>query len=67
MFEDDDYSHRARLAGFRVVCLEDVFVHHVGQASFSKLDRETYDGLWRRNQAYFETKWGVPWEKHSTR
>ncbi len=67
MFEDDDYSHRARLAGFRVVCLEDVYVHHIGQASFSKLAPEVYDALWKRNQAHFETKWGVRWEPHRGR
>jgi GT2 family glycosyltransferase/glycosyltransferase involved in cell wall biosynthesis len=67
MFEDDDYSHRVRLAGYRVVCTEDVFVHHIGQASFSKLAPEAYDALWKRNQAYFEEKWGVPWEPHKAR
>jgi GT2 family glycosyltransferase len=67
MFEDDDYSHRVRLAGFRVVCAEDAFVHHVGQASFSKLDRDAYDLLWKRNQASFEKKWGVRWEPHRAR
>jgi GT2 family glycosyltransferase/glycosyltransferase involved in cell wall biosynthesis len=67
MFEDDDYSHRVRLGGFRVVCAEDVFVHHVGQAAFSKLDRETYEELWKRNQRYFESKWGVRWEPHRMR
>jgi GT2 family glycosyltransferase len=67
MFEDDDYSHRARLAGLRVVCAEDVYVHHFGQASFAKLDRTTYDALWQRNQAYFETKWGVRWQPHQLR
>jgi GT2 family glycosyltransferase/glycosyltransferase involved in cell wall biosynthesis len=67
MFEDDDYSHRARLAGFRVVCTEDVFVHHVGQASFSKIDPKEYDALWKRNQAHFEQKWGARWEPHQAR
>ncbi len=67
MFEDDDYSHRARLAGFRVICAEDVFVHHIGQASFSRLDAGTYEALWKRNQAYFERKWGVRWEPHQFR
>jgi GT2 family glycosyltransferase len=67
MFEDDDYSHRVRLAGFRVICAEDVFVHHIGQASFSKLSRDEYDRLWKRNQAYFEEKWGVGWEPHQGR
>ena len=67
MFEDDDYSHRIRLAGFRVICAEDVFVHHIGQASFSKLSRDAYETLWKRNQAYFEEKWGARWEPHQRR
>jgi GT2 family glycosyltransferase/glycosyltransferase involved in cell wall biosynthesis len=67
MFEDDDYSHRVRHAGFRVVCLEDVFVHHIGQASFSKLDPDAYRALWERNQAHFETKWGIAWQPHRRR
>ncbi|HEV7239327.1 MAG TPA: glycosyltransferase [Thermoanaerobaculia bacterium] len=64
MFEDDDYSHRARLAGLRVVCAEDVFVHHFGQASFGKLPKEEYDAIWRRNQQYYERKWGMKWHPH---
>ena len=67
MFEDDDYSHRARLAGLRVICAEDVFVHHVGQASFARLAPETYDALWKKNQAHFEQKWGQSWEPHTPR
>jgi GT2 family glycosyltransferase/glycosyltransferase involved in cell wall biosynthesis len=67
MFEDDDYSHRARLAGLRVVCTEDVFVHHVGQASFSRLAPEAYEALWKKNQAYFEQKWGMQWQPHRLR
>ena len=67
MFEDDDYSHRVRLAGYRVICAEDVFVHHIGQASFAKLSPETYEALWKRNQAYYEEKWGMRWEPHQAR
>jgi len=64
MFEDDDYSHRTRLAGLRVVCAEDVFVHHFGQASFGKLPKEEYDAIWRRNQQHYERKWGITWHPH---
>ena len=64
MFEDDDYSHRARLAGLRVVCAEDVFVHHFGQASFGKLPKEEYEAIWRRNQAHYERKWALKWTPH---
>ena len=34
MFEDDDYSLRIKRAGLKVVCAEDVFIHHFGGASF---------------------------------
>jgi GT2 family glycosyltransferase len=68
MFEDDDYSLRARRAGYRVVCAEDTFVHHFGQASFGKLTPSgEYDELFRTNRARFEQKWGVPWEQHRAR
>jgi GT2 family glycosyltransferase len=67
MFEDDDYSHRARLAGLRVVCAEDVFVHHFGQASFGKLPKKEYDAIWRRNQAHYQQKWGITWRPHGGR
>ncbi|MGE5235850.1 MAG: polysaccharide pyruvyl transferase CsaB [Acidobacteriota bacterium] len=67
MFEDDDYSRRIKLAGFRVACAEDAYVHHVGQSAFAKLPREEYEAIWKRNQAYFEAKWGVSWKPHVTR
>jgi GT2 family glycosyltransferase len=67
MFEDDDYSHRVRLAGYRVVCAEDAFVHHFGQASFKKLSAGEYQAVWDHNQAIFEKKWGVRWQPHTTR
>lgn len=67
MFEDDDYSHRIRLAGYRVVCAEDAFVHHYGQASFKKLSAAEYQAVWDRNQSYYEKKWGVAWQAHTPR
>ncbi len=67
MFEDDDYSHRMRLASYRVVCAEDSFVHHFGQASFKKLDPETYQKIWDANQTHFQTKWNMPWQAHTPR
>ncbi|MDG2306589.1 MAG: glycosyltransferase [Candidatus Binatia bacterium] len=59
MFEDDDYAHRVRRAGFRLACAEEVFVHHAGQASFDKLSRK--NALWEENRAKFEEKWGAAW------
>lgn len=67
MFEDDDYSHRMRLAGLRVVCVEDTFVHHFGQASFKKLSTSEYQAVWDRNQRLYEQKWGRTWEAHKPR
>jgi GT2 family glycosyltransferase len=67
MFEDDDFSRRVREAGLRVVCAEDAYVHHVGQASFAKLGRDEYERLFAKNRAYFERKWKQPWLPHKTR
>ena len=68
MLEDDDYSHRARLAGYRVVCAEDVFIHHFGGASFGELvPSGEYGRILRANKERFLQKWGVPWEPYSRR
>lgn len=64
MFEDDDYALRVRNAGLRVVCAEDVFVHHFGQSSFSKMGEDAYQRLFDANRALFERKWGVTWNPH---
>ena len=62
-FEDDDYCRRVELIALRVICAEDVFVHHHLSASFSKLDEEKRDELFRRNRAIYERKWGK-WVPH---
>ena len=67
MFEDDDYSQRVREAGLRVVCAEDAFVHHFGQASFRKLSQSEYFALFERNRKLFEEKWGREWVPHQER
>lgn len=67
MFEDDDYALRLREAGYRILCVEDVFVHHWGSASFSKLARADYWALFRQNLAKFEEKWGTRWIPHRPR
>ncbi|HKT37528.1 MAG TPA: glycosyltransferase, partial [Ktedonobacterales bacterium] len=67
MFEDDDYAMRARAAGYRVVCAEDVFVHHFGRSSFGKLSEEAHAQLFAANRAVFERKWGVTWQPHKYR
>jgi ATP-binding cassette subfamily B protein len=68
MFEDDDYMRRVRDAGYRVVCAEDVFVHHFGEASLGELAADgTYGELFHANRRRFEEKWGVAWEPHGRR
>lgn len=65
MFEDDDYAERLREAGLRVVCAQDVFVHHFGEASFGKLvPTGEYGEVFRANQRRFAAKWGKPWTPH---
>jgi GT2 family glycosyltransferase len=65
LLEDDDYSARAREAGYRLVCAEDVFVHHFGESSFGKLiPTGEYGELLLANQKRFEQKWGRPWQPY---
>ncbi|HEY7974011.1 MAG TPA: glycosyltransferase family 2 protein, partial [Ktedonobacterales bacterium] len=67
MFEDDDYAVRAHRAGYRVVCAEDVYVHHFGRSSFGKMTEEAHARLFDANRALFEQKWGVNWRPHKYR
>ena len=65
-FEDDDYCRRVEVAGLRIVCAEDVFVHHHLSASFNKIKSVDRDALMKRNKAIYEEKWGS-WIPHSYR
>ena len=67
MFEDDDYSVAAEKAGFQLILAEDVFIHHYGSVSFKKLQDEVHRKLFEKNKAYFEQKWGRPWQMHHYR
>lgn len=67
MFEDDDFSHRIREAGYRIVAAEDCFVHHFGQGSFRKLDSSEYNQIFDKNRRRFEEKWNIRWLPHKTR
>ncbi len=67
MFEDDDYSLRARRSGGRLVCAEDVFVHHWGGSFYGRLESGAYDRLFDENRRQFEQKWGVKWRPHQYR
>ena len=68
LFEDDDYSMRARQLGYRVVCAEDVFVHHFGQASIGRLAANgEYGRVFHANRARWEAKWGTAWQPYQRR
>lgn len=65
-FEDDDYCRRIESLGMKIVCAEDVFVHHQLSASFNKLKKDERDKLFEKNKKYYETKWGA-WNSHEYR
>jgi GT2 family glycosyltransferase len=68
LFEDDDYAMRARQLGYRVVCAEDVFVHHFGQGSIGRLGPTgQYGQIYHANRARWEAKWGVAWQPYERR
>jgi hypothetical protein len=68
MFEDDDYAMRVRAAGLRVVCADDVFVHHFGGATFGNLiPTGRHAEIFRANRERFEQKWGLKWQPHRRR
>ncbi len=56
--EDDDYCLRAAVAGFRIMVCGEVFIHHVGSATFVGEDvdyRKTFSTSWNT----FRKKWKV--------
>lgn len=68
MFEDDDYGLRMHQAGYKVLCAEDVFVHHFGQGSLGELcTTNQYDQVLEQNRRRFEEKWGTTWKPHARR
>jgi len=67
MFEDDDYSLRVKRAGYKIICAEDVFIHHFGGASFNRLDTEEYQKVFEENKRKFENKWNIKWVPHKYR
>jgi len=67
MFEDDDYCLRVKKAGYKLLCAEDVFIHHFGSASFNKLTWEQYVNLSSKNLERFEQKWNIKPAAHKFR
>ena len=67
MFEDDDYCHRVKEAGFKILCIEDAFIHHFGGASFKQIVSQEYLDLFESNKKKFESKWKIKWVPHRYR
>jgi GT2 family glycosyltransferase len=67
MFEDDDYAMRIRMAGYRIFCMEDVFIHHFGSVSFRSYGDDIYQKVLEENRKKFEEKWGISWQPHGFR
>jgi GT2 family glycosyltransferase len=68
LLEDDDYADRAREAGYQLRCVEDVVVHHFGEASFGRLvPGGEYARILRANQRLYAEKWGRRWEPYGRR
>lgn len=57
-FEDDDYSLRVRMAGWRLWLAEDSFIHHFGHRTFAILP-EAYADLLEENGRRFQAKWDI--------
>jgi GT2 family glycosyltransferase len=62
LFEDDDLAMAVRRHGWRVALARDVFVHHYGGASFSRLPPSEYLRLWWQNRRVYERKWQTRWQ-----
>ncbi|WP_324715464.1 glycosyltransferase [Carboxydochorda subterranea] len=60
-FEDDDFSLRAQLAGYKLAIADDVFVHHYGSQSFRQAPSD-YARLMEVNRRLFAAKWEVAFE-----
>ena len=66
-YEDDDYSLRITLAGYKLLICRDTFIHHYGHASFIHGStqqelaekHEQYTELIRHNFAKFSEKWHI--------
>ncbi|HPZ08938.1 MAG TPA: glycosyltransferase [Candidatus Eremiobacteraeota bacterium] len=62
MFEDDDYCFRVIEKGYKLACLEDVFIYHKGSISFKKYDK--LEELFHNNRKKFEDKFKIKWKSH---
>jgi GT2 family glycosyltransferase len=67
MFEDDDFSRRVLNSGGRIICAEDVFIHHWGRGAMKKIGRKEFNRLFIENRKKYEQKWQIRWKPHRQR
>ncbi|MDH3883092.1 MAG: glycosyltransferase, partial [Desulfobacterales bacterium] len=60
-FEDDDFSLRATIAGFKSCIASDSFIHHFGSRTFVGENIDYRNSL-TKNWELFKEKWGLPFE-----
>ncbi len=58
-YEDDDYTHRARLAGFEACIAHDVFIHHTGNQGRAG-EASDYAALIVEAWEVYRAKWDLP-------
>ncbi|UCN00605.1 glycosyltransferase family 2 protein [Sulfurimonas sp. SWIR-19] len=66
MFEDDDFCERAKIAGYKLICADDVYIHHHLGATFDQEPPEWKQNLFKKNKAIYESKHGK-WIPHKYR
>lgn len=60
-FEDNDYHRRLRLLGLDIIGIDEATFDHIGSAtvaSFTKQQSDVQIERFRRNQMYYQLKWG---------
>ena len=55
-FEDDDLCLRSRIAGYKNIIADDVFIHHYGSKTFTGNSID-YAATMHRNLSHFKEKW----------
>ncbi|MBW7456842.1 glycosyltransferase family 2 protein [Paenibacillus sepulcri] len=59
-YEDDDLSLRAIRNGYKLLIVQDSFIHHIGHASSNQLPAMNLQNLLIENKKKAESKWGAP-------
>jgi|GEM_PF-1641380 len=53
--EENDLCERSKLAGYKIVCCDDTYIHHYGEASFSSVNQ--IDERRAKNNQLLEERW----------